>query len=377
MNNLIERQDSTIHKTFRDRIAFDHECAIYRMLAGSGLAPALLEQRNLTLVLPYIEAPSLAAVLNEPADPGRMAEILFIWQTGFLDRCHAQSGQWIILDDLNPRNLLVTDSGIIGIDFEAWHAGSLTESCAALPAMIRMMTLPEATKTALAGQLETRLAGYYGIPEDQLFRQVQTCCSAISHRRRIMPVLRQSACAVLTGGRSSRMGTDKASLLLGGYTFLEHILHTVQIFDRISLSTAQPTEQSLYPEICDLIPAAGPAGALHAILSAAETEHVMIVPCDTPLLSRKTILAMYEDLDEDTDAVVLRCGSRDYPVIGIYRHTVLPVLEQMLREKDYRMKDLLSRIRTRYHVSENEKEIFNVNTPEDLQTIRMMYESGQ
>ena len=81
--------------------------------------------------------------------------------------------------------------------------------------------------------------------------------------------------------------------------------------------------------------------------------------------------------DETADAVILRCGRRDYPVIGIYRKTILPVLEMMLREKDYRMKDLLSRIRTRYHVTANEKEIFNVNTPEDLETIRILYESGQ
>ena len=377
MNNHIEINEDTLRKTFRDRICFDHERTVYHLLADTGLAPELLEQHDQTLLTRYIDAPSLAAVLSNETVPANLEDALFSWQTGFLDCCHARSGKWITADDLNPRNLLVTAEGIIGIDYEDWHAGSLAESCAVLPAMIRMMRLPEDVRTNLAGRLENRLAQYYHLSPEQLQVQVEARCAAISRRRQVMPVLRQSACAVLAGGKSSRMGTDKSALVLDGYTFLEHILHTVQIFDRISLSTARQTEASRYPVIPDIIPSAGPAGALHAILTAAETPHVMIVPCDTPLLTRDTILAMYADLDETADAVILRCGRRDYPVIGIYRKTILPVLEMMLREKDYRMKDLLSRIRTRYHVTANEKEIFNVNTPEDLETIRILYESGQ
>ena len=377
MNNRIEINENTLRKTFRDRICFDHERTIYHFLTDTGLAPELLEQHDMTLLTRYIDAPSLADVLSGGTMPAGLEDALLRWQTGFLDRCHDHSGMWIAADDLNPRNLLVTADGMIGIDFEDWHAGSLAESCAAMPAMIRMMRLPEDIRTGLARRLETRLARYYDIPLEHLQLHVEDQCAAINFRRQVMPVLRRSACAVLTGGKSSRMGTDKSMLVLDGYTFLELILHTVQIFDRISLSAARPADPSPYPIIPDIVSSAGPAGALQAILAAAETPHVMIVPCDTPLLTRKTILAMYAELDETADAVVLRCGWRDYPVIGIYRKRILPVLETMLRDKNYRMKDLLSQVRTRYHVTANEKEIFNVNTPEDLETIRILYESGQ
>ncbi|MBQ6356611.1 MAG: hypothetical protein IJI52_05880, partial [Solobacterium sp.] len=88
MNNRIEINENTLHKTFRDRICFDHERTIYHFLTDTGLAPELLDRHGMTLLARYIDAPSLADVLSGGTMPAGLEDALLRWQTGFLDRCH-------------------------------------------------------------------------------------------------------------------------------------------------------------------------------------------------------------------------------------------------------------------------------------------------
>ena len=194
-------------------------------------------------------------------------------------------------------------------------------------------------------------------------------------------LVKSSTCGILAGGKGLRMGgVDKAGLMLGEHTFLDHLLQTVQCFDRILISVGrQETDigRSIYgsshrgyPVIPDIHQDTGPMGALEALLKACETETLLIIPCDTPLLGRETIFRMYRKLDETADAAVIRCRGKIYPTIAIYKKSILPEVEAAINSGNYRMKALLDRIDVQYMDTESADELQNINTPEELEALR-------
>lgn len=89
---------------------------------------------------------------------------------------------------------------------------------------------------------------------------------------------------VLAGGKSSRMGTDKAHLNWHGDTLLNHMLARLRASgaEHLLISGDQPG----YPCITDSTPFAGPGCALQNVLSRlpSSSAGALIVPVDMPLL---------------------------------------------------------------------------------------------
>ncbi|MCR5372697.1 MAG: NTP transferase domain-containing protein [Solobacterium sp.] len=361
MNNRTEFKENCVIKQYRDRISFEKERMIYRSLPADGLVPVLQEEGKQTLILEKLPGQTFSAWLDSGPDAGDAAERLADWICRFEDTCFTVFGRYPVLEDLNPRNLIVTPDGIRGIDFEYWHFGTGEEALAVPCAMTRTLH----GGADIADCLEHRLFGA-AVPRERIDAEAER----IRQRRAAMADIRRSACIILAGGKASRMnGAAKGLLELGEYTFMDRILHTVQFFDRIRISANTHDYDALgYPVIPDAVQDCGPKGALYTALMDADTEHVFTVPCDTPLLKRDTIVRMYRMLD-DHDAVILRTAGRIHPTIGIYRKRILPAVEKQIREKDYRMSSLLQEIQTAYCDTDDPVETMNINTPEDLERI--------
>jgi len=95
---------------------------------------------------------------------------------------------------------------------------------------------------------------------------------------------------VLAGGRSSRMGRDKATLRLPGGTLLDHmlgLLRAVGLEDCV-VSGSYPG----YRCLPDLLPQLGPVAALHALATALPDQRLLIVAIDTPLLPSDALQAL-------------------------------------------------------------------------------------
>ncbi len=184
--------------------------------------------------------------------------------------------------------------------------------------------------------------------------------------------IKDSTCAILAGGRASRMGgADKAMLKLGEKTFLQRLLDTAEGFKTVVISTNSGYSLP-YAQIPDIHPGLGPMGALEAVLTACETETLMVLPCDTPLIKRETVIRMFStfaELPEDSGALVLRCRDRVYPTIAIYRKTALPAVRAAIESGNYRMMQLLDSIGAEYLDTGDCIQLTNVNTPQDLKDL--------
>lgn len=179
---------------------------------------------------------------------------------------------------------------------------------------------------------------------------------------------------VLCGGKSSRMGREKALLEIKGKTFLQHILDQLQGFEEILLSVSKTSP--LYSVSCrtitDCFPDCGPMGGLQAALSDCHCEALLAVSCDLPFFDRALAELLLAQMTPQTDAVIpVTPDGRYHPACAVYRRTVEPTLVRYLEQGDYKLRHVLRELSVQYvSVSGPMAECLkNVNTPEEYLAI--------
>lgn len=185
--------------------------------------------------------------------------------------------------------------------------------------------------------------------------------------------------AILAGGLSRRMGTDKAWTLLDGRPLIAHVIDRMRSLRaaRILIITHDPERcLPLGVDACrDLIPGHGPLGGLHTALIMLPTEHVALVGCDMPYASAaifERLLAEQMRAAVPYAAVVPRCQGQPQPLHALYRRDALPVVAERLAQGQRRMLDLITALRARlldepdYPAEWDGRAFLNLNTPEAL-----------
>ena len=191
--------------------------------------------------------------------------------------------------------------------------------------------------------------------------------------------------AILAGGRSSRMGTDKAFVRVLGRPLIEEILSQSAGLGMESLIiTNRPAEYAYLgvPLFGDVLPDKGPLGGLYTALHSATRPHVLCIACDMPFVVRP-LLDYLISLIPEGDAVVPRLAGEAEPFRAIYSRACLAPIRAALDAGRMRMISFFPDVRVRFV---NEAEIdqfdpqhlsfFNVNTPDDLEQARRLALAG-
>jgi molybdopterin-guanine dinucleotide biosynthesis protein A len=182
---------------------------------------------------------------------------------------------------------------------------------------------------------------------------------------------------ILAGGKSSRMGTNKALLPVGQDVNIQNIIRKLHnVTDDVLIVTNTKEEYGFLncPMVSDNVPGKGPLAGLEAGLSASKHNINAVVACDMPFVSPALLQYMLEAC-EGFDAVVPRIDGRVHPLFAVYRKTVLPVVRQCLKQDQLRIMHLLSLLCVRYIEEEDIKQVnedtvlalFNMNHPEDYE----------
>lgn len=180
---------------------------------------------------------------------------------------------------------------------------------------------------------------------------------------------------VLAGGKSTRMGRDKAFVVLDGRTLLARMLDLASLVapdvrivgDAVKFAPFAPVVEDVFRDC-------GPLGGVHAALRSSQTDLNVILAVDVPFVS----LALLQYLITRAEAApasmvtVPRSGDGLQPLCAIYRREFAEMAEMALREGRYKI-DALFDERTRI-IGEEELEsagfaprIFrNLNTPEEV-----------
>ncbi len=185
---------------------------------------------------------------------------------------------------------------------------------------------------------------------------------------------------ILGGGRSSRLGQSKVSLVIEGKSLLQQTVNLLsQLGGDIVLVLAQGQEKPLLsssPTVKianDLYSGKGPLVGIYSGLKASDDEHCVAVACDMPFLNID-LLRYMKELAPGFDVVIPKIKNELEPLHAIYSKNCLNVIGVMIEENDLIIRHMLNRVKVRY-VKESEVNSFdpahlswfNINTPDDLQ----------
>lgn len=179
--------------------------------------------------------------------------------------------------------------------------------------------------------------------------------------------------AILAGGKSLRMGEDKALIKYRGQTLLERLSGELSSFDELLISMARPGDYEL-PQgavaVYDSAQDSGPMEGIHQVLLGTRCDYVFICAVDMPFLTGDLARYIQGYVSSDYDCYVIKDDKHFHPLCAIYSKAVLPVIEELLSEGKLRLMDLLERVRTKYISLEqsafSQKQVTNVNTNHEL-----------
>ena len=186
---------------------------------------------------------------------------------------------------------------------------------------------------------------------------------------------------ILAGGRSSRFGQDKCSLVLGGENLLKRIVDSLgELGDEIILVLA-PGQASPFMHstsnvkiTTDIYFGKGPMVGIYSGLKEISDDYAVVVACDMPFLNFGLLRYMI-GLVSGFDLVIPRIGDNVEPVHAVYSRSCIKILAEMIQEDNLKVSNLIERVKVRYVV---ERELtsfdpellslFNINMPADLET---------
>jgi len=183
--------------------------------------------------------------------------------------------------------------------------------------------------------------------------------------------------AILTGGKSSRMGRNKAFLPYKGTTFLQHLQQELETFDQVLISAADSeTYKDFSNVITDQYPEAGPLSGIYTCLENSRNQYLFVCAVDMPFITKELVHFMVTYLDSNApyQAYVIKTDDRLQPLCAIYHQSALPIMKEQLGSKNYRLMDLLTKLEIKTisltYTCFNENITSNINTPTDYSNIR-------
>lgn len=185
---------------------------------------------------------------------------------------------------------------------------------------------------------------------------------------------------VLAGGRSSRMGRDKALIvptedgLSKGRTLLELALDKLEPLVEELLVVGLPAEHGFVGPfvIPDDLPGQGPLGGLVTAMKYATHDRMLVIAVDMPDLDPRLLGLLQQEMGNFTDAVAPRHAGGTEALAAAYHRRCRPVFEELIRQGSRKMAHALEAVRTHYISMEPGKDgwseqIFrNLNRPGDL-----------
>jgi molybdopterin-guanine dinucleotide biosynthesis protein A len=172
---------------------------------------------------------------------------------------------------------------------------------------------------------------------------------------------------LLAGGRSSRMGQNKALMRIDGQPLITRVLDVIPAaVSNTFIITNAPVEYRFLPQkkIKDIRPGLGPISGIHAGLCHSPFQHNFFVACDLPFLTRENITAL-TSRHHDQDLLGYRTEKRFQPLCAIYAKRCLSHLEQKMMDGDYSLQDMPERVNSELLVSDAVEIWFNMNEKQD------------
>ena len=197
------------------------------------------------------------------------------------------------------------------------------------------------------------------------------------------------SCIILCGGRSRRMGRDKGSMIIQDKPMIKHILSTLNHeINEVIIVLNDKERIDKYCEFInpneydytitfaeDKVKNKGPMPGIMTGLSLINSNYSLVLPCDSPYVTKKYINTIFSEINENYQAIVPYHDSENKlktsePLHSIYNKNIISLIENLVDEDVLHIKGLIEKIDAKFVLIDNKKiekkEFRNLNRPSDI-----------
>ncbi len=175
---------------------------------------------------------------------------------------------------------------------------------------------------------------------------------------------------IFAGGKSSRMGRDKALLPFGGYpTLTQYQLERFKpYFQEIYIGCKDKRKFDFEADFVEDLKNYEDSAPHIGLISAFEkldTDTICVLSVDTPFFNVEDFQKLLDSDKSESNAIVARSRKGNQPLCAVYKRSILPSLKEVTAEKKYRFAFLFEKSNIQFVSFEKEELFINLNTPEE------------
>ncbi len=184
------------------------------------------------------------------------------------------------------------------------------------------------------------------------------------------------SCYILCGGKSSRMGEDKATKKLLETSMLEMIIEECsKVFEKIYLVSSNHIHKHFNKEITiDVFENKGPVGGIFSGLQHSKTKNNFFISCDMPFIKSEAIEYFISKIDDEKICVAKHDKGIE-PLFGVYQKNFSNEIESQINAENLKLKIVLEHldvktISMQNWISTYPNLFLNINTPDDFERVK-------
>jgi len=188
----------------------------------------------------------------------------------------------------------------------------------------------------------------------------------------------ETPCVIFAGGKSSRMGSNKALLPFAGFDTLTEYQHNrvSKIFKNVYISCR---DKNLFNFSANFIEdsnsdtIAAPTFGFIAAFESLQHSEIFVLSVDAPFIDASIIQKLLKEDSSSNDATIAQTPQGNQPLCGIYHRSLLPQFYTMQESKQHRLGQLLKNSKTKFIHFEDEEKFLNLNNPQEYQKALKLY----
>ncbi len=175
---------------------------------------------------------------------------------------------------------------------------------------------------------------------------------------------------IFAGGKSSRMGRDKALLPFADCSTLSEFQYNKlsSLFDNVYISSKEDKFDFEVTVIPDLYKESSPLVGIISLFETLDVDELFILSVDAPFVDEKVIDLLLKHGDNKCDAIIAQSPSGVQPLCGIYRRSILPLAQENRRKGNHRLNDLLKKADTKFIMFDDDTLFTNLNHPHEYES---------
>ncbi len=173
---------------------------------------------------------------------------------------------------------------------------------------------------------------------------------------------------IFAGGKSSRMGQDKALLPFGEYKTLSEFQHErlSKLFKKVYISAKENKFDFNANVIEDRHKESSPLVGIISVFETLKVDTIFILSVDAPFVNREVIDKLIHS-NNRFDAVIAKSKSGIQPLCGVYKRSVLSIAQEHLKEGNHRLQSLFKKVNTQFVPFKDDALFINLNHPHEYE----------